>query len=173
MEHVVEAYDAVAMQDRSDQFQIVGQAFARMVAVDVNEADGPPAEPLAQFSRSDLAAVGLPGQVAITRNAVGGAIGKKTTFNAGIGPIEAVNAQGHFAGRKAERHGDEKAALESPDFDQVTANAEGRLPADKVPADSRREAGGHAAHPLVALREVEVDSGMTARDVKHQTRLLP
>src|SRR5262249_48566877 len=120
---------------------------------------------------SNLPAVRFPRHVAIARNAVGGAIGKETTFNAGIRPIESVDAQSLFTRRQAERHRNEKAAFESTDFDEVPANAERRLPSDKVPADGRREAGGHAAHPLVALRKVEIDGGVTARDVKHQTML--
>jgi hypothetical protein len=45
-----------------------------------------------QLARGNLTAVGFPRQVAIACNAMGGAIGNKTTFNAGIRPIEAVDA---------------------------------------------------------------------------------
>src|SRR5262249_23190064 len=173
MEHVVEAYDTVAMQQRGDQFQIVGQAFARMVAIDMDETDRPLAELFPQLACSDLAAVCFPRQVALARNAVGGAIGSKTTFNAGIGPVEAGDASCLLVWRQAERHSDEKAALESSDFNEVATNAERGLPSDQVPADSRREAGGHAAHALVALRKVAIDGRMAARNIKHQTILLP
>src|ERR1700730_3249099 len=99
---------------------------------------------------------------------MGCAISKKATLNAGIGPIEAVDAECFFIRRQAERHRDEKATFERADFDEFAANAERRLPSDKVPANGGREAGGHAAHPLVALRKIEIDGGMAARDVKHQ-----
>src|SRR5262249_46189309 len=92
----------------------------------------------------------------------------KTTFNAGIGPIEAIDAQCFLAGRQAKRHRDKKATFECADFDKRTANAERRLPSNKVPANSGGEAGGHAPHPLVALREIKINAGMAAGDVKHQ-----
>ena len=44
MEHVIEADYSVSMQDRLDEFQFARQAFTGMVAVDMNEADGAPAE---------------------------------------------------------------------------------------------------------------------------------
>src|SRR5262249_57900900 len=45
----------------------------------------------------DLAAVRLPGQIAIARNAVCGAVGEETAFDAGIGPIETVDTDRRFA----------------------------------------------------------------------------
>src|SRR5262249_12004998 len=101
-------------------------------------------------------------------DAVGGAIGKKTPFNASIGPIESVNAQCFLARRQAERHRYEKATLEGTDFDEFTINTKRRLPSNKIPTNSGREARGHAPHPLVTLRKVEIDAGMAARNVKHQ-----
>src|SRR4029077_7059786 len=107
MEHVVEAYDTVGMQKRGDQFQIVGQAFARMVAVNMDKADRPFAELFPQVARGNFATVRLPRQVAIACNAVGGAVSKKTAFNACIGPIEAVDAHCLFTWSQAERHRNE------------------------------------------------------------------
>ncbi len=63
-----------------------------MVAINMDEADRPFAELFPQLARGNLAAVCFPRQVAVACNAVGGAISQKTTFNAGIRPIEAVDA---------------------------------------------------------------------------------
>src|SRR5450631_2756476 len=125
------------------------------------------AEPFAQVGRRDFAAVGLPAQIAIGREAVSGAIGEEPAFDAGIGPIEAVDADRLFTRRQAERHGDEEAALEGADFDQRAADAECRLAPEQVSANGGREARGHAAHAFVALRQVAVDGGMAARDLDH------
>src|SRR6516164_2901798 len=100
---------------------------------------------------------------------MGGAIGMEPCLDAVVRPVEAVDAQGCLARREAERHGDEKAAFERADFDEIAADPEFRLPPDQVSADRGGEAGGHAAHPLVVLHKIEIDGGMPTRDVKHQT----
>src|SRR5262245_6105143 len=99
---------------------------------------------------------------------MGGAIGVEPAFDAGIRPVEAVDAQRFFARRKAERHRNEKPSFERADFDKLAANARFRLPPDQVPADRSGKTGRHAAHALVTLRKVDVDGWMAARNVKHQ-----
>src|SRR5579864_4771982 len=108
------------MQHRSDQIEIIGQALTGMMAVDVGEADRLPAKLFLQLQRGDLATVCLPAQIAIGRNAVSSAVCEKPTFNAGIRPIEAVDAECPFTRRETERHCDEKAAFESTEIGRAS-----------------------------------------------------
>ncbi len=100
---------------------------------------------------------------------MGGAVGEEPALDAGIGPIEAVDADSLLVRRQAERHGDEETAFEGADFDEVAGDAERRLAGDQVPANGGGEARGHAAHALVAVRKEAVDGGMAARDIDHLT----
>src|ERR1700746_1899516 len=50
-------------------------------------------------------------------------------------------------------------------LDEIPDNGELRLAPDEVPADGGGEAGGHAAHLLVAFRKVAINGRMNARDV--------
>ena len=102
---------------------------------------------------------------AVTRDSVGRAIGEKSTFDAGVGPIEPINAEGFFTDYQSERHSDKEATFESTDLDEIPGNSEFRLAPDEVPADSGGEAGGHAAHLLVAFGKVAINGRMTARDL--------
>src|SRR5262245_49905179 len=159
------------MQERCDQLQIIGQAVAGMLAVDMGEAYRAPAELLTQSVRRDRTAVRPPGHIATASDAVGGAIGVEPPLDARIGPVEAVDAQGCLSRGQAKCHCDEKAAFERADFDQIAANATLGLQPDQMPADRRGKAGGHAAHLLVTLCKIEIDGRMAARDIKHRTAL--
>ena len=97
VQHVVEANDAVKMQNRVDEFQVISQAFARVVAVDMAEPHGSLAKLVSQVARRDLAAVRLPAKEAVTRDSMGRAISEKSTFDAGVGPIESINAECFFS----------------------------------------------------------------------------
>jgi len=165
VQHIVETNDAVKMQNRVDEFQVVGQASARVVAVDMNEPHGSLAKLVSQVARRDFAAVRLPAKEAVTRDSVGRAIGEKSTFDAAVGPIEPINAEGFFTDYQSERHSDKEATFESTDLDEIPGNGEFRLAPDEVPADSGGEAGGHAAHLLVAFGKVAINGWMTARDL--------
>ena len=165
VQHVVETNDAAKMQNRVDEFQVVGQASARVVAVDMDEPHGSLAKLVSQVARRDFAAVRLPAKEAVTRDSVGRAIGEKSTFDAGVGPIEPINAEGFFTDYQSERHSDKEATFESTDLDEIPGNSEFRLAPDEVPADSGGEAGGHAAHLLVAFGKVAINGRMTARDL--------
>src|SRR5262245_37707351 len=165
VQHVVETNDAVKMHNRVNEFQVIGQASARVVAVDMDEPHGSLAKLVSQVARRDFAAVHLPAKEAVTRDSVGRAVGEKSTFDAGVGPIEPINAECFFTDYQSERHSDKEATFESTDLDEIPGNSELRLAPDKVPADGGGEAGGHAAHLLVALRKVAINGRVTARDV--------
>jgi hypothetical protein len=71
MQHIVETNDAVGMKKRVDEFQVVGQASARVMAVDMNEPHGSLAKLVLQVARRDFATVHLPAKEAVTRDSVG------------------------------------------------------------------------------------------------------
>ena len=75
VQHVVETNDSVKMQNRVDQFQVIGQASTRVVAVNMDEPHGSLAKLVAQVARRDFATVHLPAKEAVTRDSVGRAIG--------------------------------------------------------------------------------------------------
>jgi len=52
-----------------------------------------------------------------------------------------------------------EATFESADLDEIPDNSELRLAPDEMPADGGGEAGGHAAHLLVAFRKVAIMAG--------------
>src|SRR5215831_6933309 len=104
VQHVVEANDAVKMQNWVDEFQVISQAFARVVAVDMDESHSSLAKLVSQVARRDLAAVHLPAKEAVTRDSVGRAISEKSIFDAGVGPIESINAECFFSDCQSERH---------------------------------------------------------------------
>ena len=60
-------------------------------------------------------------------------------------------------GAEAQRHRDEEAPLERADLRDVALDAEFALAADHVAADRRGERRRHAAHRLVAFRDVAID----------------
>ena len=131
----------------------------------MDEPHGSLAKLASQVARRDFATVHLPTKEAVTLDSVGRAIGEKSTFDAGVGPIEPINAECFFTDYQSERHSDKEATFESADLDEIPDNGELRLAPDEVPADGGGEAGGHAAHLLVAFRKVAINGRMTARDV--------
>jgi fructose-specific phosphotransferase system component IIB len=84
VQHIVETNDAVKMQNRVDEFQVVGQASARVVAVDMNEPHGSLAKLVSQVARRDFAAVRLPAKEAVTRDSSDPAL--RTRFSTRIVP---------------------------------------------------------------------------------------
>ena len=81
-----------------------------------------------------------------------------------VRPVERVDAERTLALGKPERHRNEEAALEGADLGDVALDAEFGLAADDVPANRRGERRRHAAHGLVALRDVAIDGGMAGRE---------
>ncbi len=84
-----------------------------------------------------------------------------------IRPVEHVDAERAFAGCKAQRHGDEEAALEGADLHHVAGNAEFGLAPDHMAADRGGEARRHARHAPIAIGEIAVDGGVAAGDIDH------
>jgi hypothetical protein len=81
-----------------------------------------------------------------------------------VRPVERVDAERALALGKAQRHRDEEAALEGADLGDVARNPELGLSADDVAANRRGEGRGHAAHGLVALRDIAIDGGTAGRE---------
>jgi hypothetical protein len=103
-----------------------------------------------------------------------GAVGEETAFDAGIGPIETVDADRRFARGEAECQGDKEPTLESADFQKLAADAElFRLKSDQVSANGGCKAGRHAAHLLITLRKVAIDGRIAARNVNSQCHFRP
>src|SRR6185295_3569359 len=127
-----------------------------MIAVEVPEPYGP-IKRLGDVGGCEIAHVGLDGGVAVTRETKPRAMRMEQVPQTIVGPVEGVDAERTLAGRKTERHGDEEAPLERADLRDVARDAEFALAADHMPADRRGERRGHAAHGLVALRDIAVD----------------
>src|SRR6185312_1861505 len=147
--------------------EVVAQAVARMMAVDMHKAQRLLPELAAEFRGANLAAVGLPGDEAVARDAVRRAIGEEAALDAGVRPVETVDAERGFARRQPERHGDKETTLEGADFRQRADNAHFALAADQMAANGGGKARGHAGHAPVAVGEVAVDRRVTAGDIDH------
>ena len=107
----------------------------------------------------NFAAVGFPRHEALAGDAVRRAVGEEAPLDAGIGPIEAIDAEGLVARRQSERHGMKKRPSKVPISTSFAADAEFALASDQVPADGGGKARGHAAHLFVAVRQVAIDGG--------------
>src|SRR6516165_3007119 len=76
----------------------------------MDEPHGSLAKLVSQVARRDLAAVHLPAKEAVTRDSVDRAISEKSTFDAGVGPIESINADCFFSDCQAEATADRSPA---------------------------------------------------------------
>ena len=88
-------------------------------------------------------------------------------MNAIIRPIKEVDANSLFAGLKRKGHGDKKAPFKRTNLSEVASDTKRRLPMEKMSANGRRKARGHAADAVITLRDIAID-GRAAGGDKHQ-----
>src|SRR5207302_374954 len=111
-----------------------------------------------------IAHIRLDRRVAFARQPEPGAMRMEQVEQAVVRPVERIDAERVFARRDSKRHRDEEAPFEGPDLRNVTLDAELGLAADDVAANGGGEARGHAAHGVVALGDVAVDSGVAGTE---------
>ena len=121
------------------EVEIGGQLLARVIAVEMPEADRP-TQRLANIVRRKFARIALERDVAVPREPEPRAVRMKQIEQPVVRPVERVDAERALALGKPERHRDEEAALEGADLGDVAFDAELGLAADDVPANRRGEA---------------------------------
>ena len=93
------------------------------------------AERVGEILRAEIADIRLDGGVALAREAEPRAMRVEQIEQAVVRPVERVDAERMLARRQAERHRNEKAALERADLRDVARDAKLALAADDMAAD--------------------------------------
>src|SRR5205807_10002674 len=124
---------ALRVQRRLGQCHIEQQLFARMIAIEVPEAHFLfsclltrllPAERLSNVIDAEIADIRLDCCVSLAREPEPCAMRMKEIEQASVRPVERVDTERMFARREPQRHRDEEAPFEGPDFRDVALDAQ-------------------------------------------------